>query len=130
METVELSFSQFNCTSNKLSETILSNHNIIFVYIAVLCTAYNSALTTTIVGCLKNILITYLGKISFYQAIFIHLCDFMIFFMSIQYSLVMNLIIFSGIFIGGDYQYSLVNFIGLNISVVGSLIYTKGNSFF
>lgn len=59
-------------------------------YAIFVCTEVNSPLTTSVVGALKNVLVT-----------------------------------FGGMAFGGDYIFSLANFLGINVSMLGSILYAR-----
>lgn len=61
----------------------------VLTYSTYLCSQYNTALTTAMVGCFKNIFVSY-----------------------------------AGMFIGGDYVFSIWNLIGINVSIIASIYYT------
>jgi len=91
-------------------------------YSIFLCTLYNSALTTTVVGCLK---VNSLLKFQFLPSNFVNFSP-----PSLPPSLHPSLppqnilTTYIGMIFMNDYIFSWDNFVGLHISIVGSLVYS------
>lgn len=88
MKVKEFFLSDANDSQFQIIFLLASVMGFVINYSIFLCTKINSALTTTVIGCLKNVLTTYLGMLM------------------------------------GDYVFESINFLGLNVSIVGSLFYS------
>ena len=144
----------------------------VLMYSVVLCTQYNSSLTTTVVGCLKECFIfeidhdlhsagmvlifrisdaskqnfkewqLYWSHVEFFdwknenrlEGLYMNLKIYMkiiykhfkiIFKNKHLLKHLKNLVVtYIGMLVGGDYVFSLMNFLGINISVAGSIVYS------
>ena len=84
-----LMFSEWTNTSFTAMFVIGAFLGSVLNYSIFLCTQYNSALTTAVIGCLKNVATSYFGMIFF-----------------------------------SDFVFNMPNFIGINISIAGSLYFS------
>lgn len=84
-----MNFSGWSSSSFLMCFFLASGMGLILQYSVFLCTQVNSALTTSVVGCLKNVMSAYLSMLG----------------------------------LGGGFVFSWQNFIGINISIIGSLVY-------
>ena len=82
-------FPQWNDPSFIFFFSCSCSFGLAITYAIVWCTSVNSALTTTVIGCLKNLVIAY-----------------------------------AGMFVGGDYVFSWLNFTGITVSVTGAIVYS------